>query len=130
MKHLIMQFSPTSCYFIPLRSKYIPLSTLFSNTFCLCSSLNIRGQVSYQYKTTGKIIVLNIQLQAAKEAQWWGSTLSIPSFLKISSFVQKLLRMIHGQVGYAKCISPCTLARGTRVGAEPARTCNFVITRP
>jgi hypothetical protein len=36
----------------------IPLSTLFSNTFSLCSSLNIRVQVSHPYKTTGKSIVV------------------------------------------------------------------------
>jgi hypothetical protein len=40
MKFLIMQFSPTSCHFIPLRS------ALFSNTLSLCSSLNVRDQVS------------------------------------------------------------------------------------
>jgi hypothetical protein len=36
----------------------ILLSTLFSNTLSLCSSLNIRDQVSQPYRTTGKIIVL------------------------------------------------------------------------
>jgi hypothetical protein len=33
----------------------ILLSTLFSNTLSLCSSLNIRDQVSHPYRTTGKI---------------------------------------------------------------------------
>jgi hypothetical protein len=33
------------------------LSTLFSNTFSLCSSPNVRDQVSHPYKTTGKITV-------------------------------------------------------------------------
>jgi polysaccharide pyruvyl transferase WcaK-like protein len=32
------------------------LSTLFSNTLILCSSLNVRDQVSHPYRTTGKII--------------------------------------------------------------------------
>ena len=32
------------------------LSTLFSNTLCVCSSLSVRDQVSHPYKTTGKII--------------------------------------------------------------------------
>jgi hypothetical protein len=32
------------------------LSTLFSNTINLCSSLNVRDKVSHPYKTTGKII--------------------------------------------------------------------------
>jgi len=36
------------------------LSTLFSDTLSLCSSLNVNDQVSYPYKTTGKIIVMYI----------------------------------------------------------------------
>jgi hypothetical protein len=32
----------------------ILLSTLFSNTLSLCSSLSVRNQVSHPYKTTGK----------------------------------------------------------------------------
>jgi hypothetical protein len=36
----------------------ILLSTLFSNTLNLCSSLSVRDQVSHPYRTTGKIIVL------------------------------------------------------------------------
>jgi hypothetical protein len=36
----------------------ILLSTLISNTFNLCSSFNVTDQVSRQYKTAGKIIVL------------------------------------------------------------------------
>jgi hypothetical protein len=32
----------------------ILLSTLLSNTLSLCSSLNVRDQVSHPYKTTGK----------------------------------------------------------------------------
>jgi hypothetical protein len=35
----------------------ILLSTLFSNTLSLCSSRNVRDQVSHPYRTTGKIIV-------------------------------------------------------------------------
>jgi hypothetical protein len=37
----------------------ILLSTLFSNTLSLCSSLNVRDQVSHPYRITGKIIVLH-----------------------------------------------------------------------
>jgi hypothetical protein len=33
---------------------------LFSNTFSLSSSLNVRCQVSHLYRTTGKFIVLYI----------------------------------------------------------------------
>ena len=36
------------------------LSTLFSNTLNLCSSISVRDQVSHPYKTTGRIIVLYI----------------------------------------------------------------------
>jgi hypothetical protein len=36
------------------------LRTLFSNTLSLCSSLSVRDQVSHQYKTTGRIMVLYI----------------------------------------------------------------------
>jgi hypothetical protein len=59
MKLLIMLFSPTSLYFFPLGPNIL-LSTLFSNTIGLCSSLNVRDQLSHPHKTTGKIIVLYI----------------------------------------------------------------------
>jgi len=36
----------------------ISLSTLFSDTFNLCSSLTMRDQVSKPYKTAGKTTVL------------------------------------------------------------------------
>jgi hypothetical protein len=55
--------SPSLCSFLhcPVASSLlgpnILLSTLFSNTFSLCSSLSVRDQVSHSYKTTGKIIV-------------------------------------------------------------------------
>jgi hypothetical protein len=38
----------------------ILLSTLFSDTLSLCSSLSVRDQVSHPYRTTGKITVLCI----------------------------------------------------------------------
>jgi hypothetical protein len=40
----------------------ILLSTLFLNTLSLCSSLNVRAQVSHPYRTTGKIIVSYIPI--------------------------------------------------------------------
>jgi hypothetical protein len=46
MKLIILQFSPTSCNFGP----NILLSTLFSNTFSLFSSLNVRDQASHPYR--------------------------------------------------------------------------------
>jgi hypothetical protein len=39
----------------------ILLSTLFSNTLSLRSSLDVSNQVSHPYRTTGKIIVLYMQ---------------------------------------------------------------------
>jgi hypothetical protein len=45
MKFLVVLFSPPSCDFISLRSKYSPQHPL-SNTVSLCSSLNVRDQVS------------------------------------------------------------------------------------
>jgi hypothetical protein len=36
----------------------ILLRTLLSNTLSLCSSLNVRDQVSHPHKTTGRIMVL------------------------------------------------------------------------
>jgi hypothetical protein len=44
----------------PLLGPNIHLSTLFSNTLSICSSLNVRDQVSHPYRTTGKITVLYI----------------------------------------------------------------------
>ena len=49
----------TLCSFLlsPVTSTLTPsisLSTLFSNTLGLCSSFNVRGQVSHRYKTAGK----------------------------------------------------------------------------
>jgi len=59
MKLLIMYVSPLPCYFVPL-SPDILLSTLFSNTLSLRSSLIVSYQVSHPYKTTSKIIILYI----------------------------------------------------------------------
>jgi hypothetical protein len=42
------------------KSPPMVLSTLFSNTLSLCSSLNVRDQVSHPYRATGKIILLYI----------------------------------------------------------------------
>ena len=44
----------------PLLGPNILLSTLFSKTVSLRSSLNVSDQVSHPYKTTGKITVLHI----------------------------------------------------------------------
>jgi hypothetical protein len=56
MKLLFMQLPPISSS--SLFGANILLSTLFSHTLSLCSSLNIRDQVPHPYRTTSKIIVL------------------------------------------------------------------------
>jgi hypothetical protein len=50
---LIMQFPTPFGHFIPRSSKYFP-SIVLLNKLSLCSSLNVRNQVSCPYKTTGK----------------------------------------------------------------------------
>jgi hypothetical protein len=58
--------SPSSCSFFrsavtsSLLGQDILLRTLFSNTLSLCSSLNVRYQVSHPYKATATIMVLYI----------------------------------------------------------------------
>jgi hypothetical protein len=56
----------------------IPLNTVFSFTLSLCSSLNVRDQVSHPYRTTGKITVLNIQIfkSSAADEKTGGSGLN------------------------------------------------------
>ena len=59
-------FSSSLCSFLhspvtpSLLGPNVLLSTLSSNTLSLRSSLNVSGQVSHPYKTTGRIIVLYI----------------------------------------------------------------------
>jgi hypothetical protein len=43
-----------------LFGRNILLSTLFSNTLSLCSSLNVRDHVSHPYRSRGKIIVFYV----------------------------------------------------------------------
>jgi hypothetical protein len=53
----VMKFSPTtSSVFSP---DILP-STMFQNTLSLCSSLNVRDQVSHPYRTTSKIKVVPV----------------------------------------------------------------------
>jgi hypothetical protein len=57
IKLLVMQSFPLSCHPVPLRPNAF-CSTLFSNTFTLHSSLNVRNQASHPCKS-GKILVVN-----------------------------------------------------------------------
>jgi len=49
---------------------HILFNILFSNTLCLCSSLNVSDQVSHPYKTAGKIIVWYILIFNFWIANW------------------------------------------------------------
>lgn len=57
-------WSPSLCYFLqsPMTSSFLDpnifLSTLYSNTLSLCSSLNMRNQVSQPYKKQANLFVL------------------------------------------------------------------------
>jgi hypothetical protein len=53
MKILIMQSHQALYYFITLRLKYSPEYPV-SNTLGVCSSLNMRKQITYPYKITSK----------------------------------------------------------------------------
>jgi hypothetical protein len=46
----------------------IPLSTLLSDTLSLCSSLNVRDQVSHPYKTTGNFLALYILMNTINKS--------------------------------------------------------------
>jgi hypothetical protein len=59
-----------------LLGQNILLRSLFSNTLSLCSSLNVRDQVSRPYKTTGRIMVLysyilTFKLLDSRKAKDW-----------------------------------------------------------
>jgi len=51
MQLLIFLFSPTSSYIVSVSSD-IFLSTVYSNTFTPCCSLDVRDQVSRPFKMT------------------------------------------------------------------------------
>ena len=65
LKFYYKSWNPSLCYFAPsphspvtssLLGPNILLSTLFSNTLCPRSSLNVTAQRSCSYKTRGKIV--------------------------------------------------------------------------
>jgi hypothetical protein len=73
MNLLIVQLTSTSRHSV-LRP-HVLLSTLFSIVNFLFSSLNVRHEVSYPYRTTGKIIVFYIQIftfvDSKREDKFW-----------------------------------------------------------
>jgi hypothetical protein len=90
-KLLTVQFPPVPRYLVPHRPKYF-LSTLFSNTISLCSSVNVKRQVSHPYKTTHKIKVLNILISKREDKRAWTerSQISPESNLFLISFVHAI----------------------------------------
>jgi hypothetical protein len=65
----ILPFSPASCLFIPLRSKY-SLKHPVLKTLNLCSWLHVRDQVSHSYNATDKIIVLYTLIFTFLHGRW------------------------------------------------------------
>ena len=90
-----MYFSP-----LPITSSllgpYILLSTLFSDTLSLPSSLNVSDQVSRPYNATGKIIVmytlifkfLDSKLEDKKFCTEWQQAFTDFNLLLISSWIE------------------------------------------
>jgi hypothetical protein len=61
IKFFIMHSFSLPYYLVPLKSNIL-LSTLFSNTISLSSSLNVGDQVSHPYKTRAKIMFIYLNL--------------------------------------------------------------------
>jgi hypothetical protein len=86
MKLLIMQSSPASLRFLPLMFKYSPQLPV-SNILSLCSSVNVRDQVSHPYKATEKIIVFMKETERQIDSEQNGST-HFPNLI-CSSFLRE-----------------------------------------
>jgi hypothetical protein len=66
----IMQFSAPLPVAVSFFGPNIVLSTLFPNVLILCSSLNVRDQVSHPCRTTDKIIVVYIHIFMFFDNRW------------------------------------------------------------
>jgi hypothetical protein len=60
MKLFIMQYSLFSCHIISLRSKYLPQHSVLKHPHSMFLP-NVRHKAWQPYRTTGKVIVLNIK---------------------------------------------------------------------
>jgi hypothetical protein len=125
-KFLVMQFSPLSRH---LFGPNIILSTLFSNTLSLYSSLNVRDQVSHPYRTTyllsenswysyhrKQISACTVSVGNICSSISFLLSLPFSSLLRFTSFVCSFLRFPLSSDGYLYIcwrISPaylCSLA--------------------
>jgi hypothetical protein len=125
------QFTVTSSLLVP----NILLSTLFSNTLNLSSSLNVRDQDLHPYKTTRKIMVLYVLIftrfdsrreektfqtawqQAFPEfspllisswMQFW-FVIDVHKYLKFSTFSKDLLATFKWKMAVFCVVAPCSL---------------------
>jgi hypothetical protein len=62
----LLQPPITSSLFVPS----ILLNILFSSTLSICSSLNVRDQVSHQHKTIGKMIIFHVLIFTFFNCTW------------------------------------------------------------
>jgi hypothetical protein len=71
---------------------------LFLYTLSLCSSLNVRDQISHPYKTTCKIIVLYILLAKRRVVRWKSTDVSeehVASIFRVEEYKNILGWMRH-----------------------------------
>ena len=101
------------------------LSTLFSKTLSLCSSRNMSDQVSYPYKTTGKIICMYMFIFKFLDSKLEDSRSQWPRGLRRRPTAARLLRLwvrIPPRAWMFVCCECCVLSgRGL---------CDGLITRP
>jgi hypothetical protein len=70
MKLLIMPCSPTSRYFLPLRSNCSPQHLILKHPPSLYSYLNMRNEPSHPYKTTGETVFFYILIFMSLDSRW------------------------------------------------------------